>query len=107
MFLLIENIEFCESESVHKTNFEPRLPFRVQFPQFHNTQIINLTFWGNLATDVAKYYQISDYILIEGSLSLKNKDNLNRLNRNIKTIEITVLKIYPFLLSQTSRINNI
>ncbi len=80
----------------------PATKFRVQFPQFNNTQIINLTFWGNLATDVAKYYQISDYILIEGSLSIKNKDHLNRVNRNIKTIEITVLKIYPFLLSQTS-----
>ncbi len=78
--------------------------FRVQFPQFRNTRIVNLIFWGNLAHDVVKYYRINDYILIEGYLSVINTDQypLLTVNKNSKKIEITVLKIYPFLLSQNT-----
>ena len=78
--------------------------FRVQFPQFRNTRIVNLIFWGNLASDVVKYYRINDYILIEGYLSVIDTDQypLLTVNKNSKKIEITVLKIYPFLLSQNT-----
>lgn len=72
--------------------------FRVQFPQIKNSRVINLTFWGNLAGDVNNYYQINDYIMIEGYLSLNSKFLLNRSKQNSKRFEITVLKIYPFLL---------
>ena len=65
--------------------------FRVQFPQLQNTRIINLTFCGNLARDVVNYYKVNDYILIEGYLSLHTQ--------RIKKINITVLRVYPFLLS--------
>ena len=71
--------------------------FRVQFPQIQNSQIVNLIFWGNLASDVHNYYQTNDYIIIEGYLSLNH--NHFKGKRNIKKFEITVLKIYPFFLS--------
>ena len=43
--------------------------FRAQLPQIRNNRIINLVFWGNSAHDVANYYQVNDYIMIEGYLS--------------------------------------
>ena len=72
--------------------------FRVQFPQVRNNSIVHLKFWGNLARDVAKYYQTNDYILIEGYISLVNSQSSNVINRTPKKIEITVLKIYPIAL---------
>ena len=79
--------------------------FRVQFPQLRNTRIVNLIFWGNLAHDVSKYYRINDYILVEGYLSLNNQGRLPTMNKNSKKVEITVLKVYPFLLSQNRQIS--
>lgn len=73
--------------------------FRVKFPQVRKNTIVHLTFWGNLARDVKTYYKENDYILIEGYLSLRDK-KIPTLNlKTKKKIEITVLKIYPFLLS--------
>ena len=76
---------------------------RVQFPQVRKNcvvnLIVNLKIWGNLARDVATYYKINDYILIEGYLSLSDKPIFNVSNQKLKKIEITVFKIYPFLLS--------
>ena len=66
--------------------------FRVQSPHLKGTNIIKLVFWGNLSRDVADYYQVNDYILVEGYVSLNKK-------QNSKKVEITVLKVYPFLLS--------
>jgi single-stranded DNA-binding protein len=73
--------------------------FRVQFPQVRNNYIVHLKFWGNLARDVSSYYKINDYILIEGYIALPNKQNVNSNNQMSKKVEITVLKIYPFLLN--------
>lgn len=73
--------------------------FRVQFPQVRENCIVHLLFWGNLAYDVATYYKINDYILIEGYLSLKDKPKTTFSGRIQKKLEITVLKVYPFLLS--------
>ena len=68
--------------------------FRAQLVQVRNSQIVNLVFWGNLARDVASYYQVNDYIMIEGYVSLPNKTNTESIKQNLKTIQITVLKIY-------------
>ena len=73
--------------------------FRVQLPQSQNNQIISLICWDNLALNVNQYYQINDYIIIEGYLSTDSTIYFNKLLKNSKNIEITVLKIYPFLLS--------
>lgn len=76
----------------------PNTQFRVQFPQVRNTSVVYLTFWGNLARDVANYYKINDYILIEGYISLRDRDNSNKIISKSKKVEITVLKVYPFVL---------
>jgi single-stranded DNA-binding protein len=86
-------------ETPNSTFFNNTIPvtkFRVQLPQIKNTQIVNLIFWGNLAKNVANYYQINDYIMIEGYLSLNKNYLLNRIKRNSKKVEITVLKVYSF-----------
>lgn len=70
--------------------------FRAQLPQIRNTGIVNLIFWGNLAKTVANYYQANDYIMIEGYLSLNNRNLLNIVKTRSKKVEITVLKVYPF-----------
>ena len=69
----------------------------VQFPQIRNKNCIDvchLNVWGNLAHDVIKYYQINDYIVVEGYVSFRN----NNQNKKMKQIEISVFKIYPLIL---------
>lgn len=72
--------------------------FRAQFAQRRSTKIINLTIWGNLARDVLNYYKKNDYLLIEGYLSIRN---INSTPSKSKKIEITVLKLYPCLSSNS------
>jgi hypothetical protein len=72
---------------------------RVQFPQIRQDCLVHLKFWGNLADDVANYYKINDYILIEGYLSINDNLTIYSSRRILKKIEITVLKVYPFLLT--------
>ena len=69
--------------------------FRAQLPQARNNVIVDLIFWGKLSQDITNYYNIDDYIIIEGYLSLREKNTIT----NSKKVEITVLKVYPFLLS--------
>lgn len=79
----------------------PNIPvtqFRVQFPQVRKNYVVHLTAWGNLARDIADYYKINDYILIEGYISLRDKQSSKAIISKSKKIEITVLKIYPFSL---------
>jgi len=71
--------------------------FRVQFPQVRKNSIVSLKIWGDLGHDVGTYYKINDYILIEGYLAIKTKKN-KKLQQK-KKIEITISKIYPFLLN--------
>ena len=75
--------------------------FRVLIPQMRKNKppkIISLIFWGSLANDVKNYYQINDYILIEGYSSIKTKKKKDLTGSNLKKVIITVLKVYPFLL---------
>ena len=94
---LVKILEIPKQKIINNNILVTRL--RVQFPQVRKNCIVNLTFWGNLAHDVATYYKINDYILIEGYLSLSEKPTLNVTSQKLKKIEITVLKVYPFLLS--------
>ena len=73
--------------------------FRAQLPQFRGTRVINLTFFGNLAYDVLNYYGVNDYILIEGYLSIINKEPANLDFPIIKKANVSVFKVYPFLLN--------
>ena len=83
----------------------PVTRFRAQLPQIRKNHIVNLVFWGNLGKDIIDYYTLKDYIIIEGYLSIHNKESSNVTILKSKTIEITVLKIYPFLLSSTNFIS--
>ena len=71
-----------------------RTDFRVQLAQVRNIQIAHLIFWGNLARDIMNNYQVNDYIMIEGYLSLPNKTKNKLAKRQLKKAQITVLKVY-------------
>jgi single-stranded DNA-binding protein len=75
------------------------IKFRVQFPQVRKIRIVELVFWGNLANSVLNYYQVNDYILIEGYISFRENESSNKNNKPFKKVTITVLKVYPFLLN--------
>ena len=70
--------------------------FRAQLGQVRNTRIVNLVFWGNLAHDILNYYQVNDYIMIEGYLSLRDKTNSTLTQQRLKKkrVQITISKIY-------------
>ena len=88
-------------ENPGQTFFNDKVPvttLRVQISQTRYNRIISLVFWGNLAREVKTYYQINDYILIEGYLSIRIKKNINLTTKNSKEVTVTVLKVYPFLL---------
>ena len=61
-----------------------------QFEQFNK---INLNFWGNLACDIMEQYQIDDYILIEGYISLQESE-ISVDSIISKKVVLTVLEIY-------------
>ena len=65
----------------------------------NNTKIIlQVSIWGKLSYDVAKYYQSEDYIVIEGYISIRNINTYSLVNLLDKQIEISVFKLYPLLL---------
>ena len=73
--------------------------FRALMPQISkNTKpkVVLLNFWSVFTRDLKSYYKTNDYILIQGYTSIKKKNAL--INKNLKKITITVLKVYPFLL---------
>jgi len=74
----------------------------VKFYQFQNSssdQYLILNFWGNLANDIVAYYQLNDYVIIEGYIHFKKINNETNLVVMDKEIEISVFKIYPYLLN--------
>jgi single-stranded DNA-binding protein len=67
--------------------------------QKNNNKIIcQLSIWGQLSYDVAKYYKPGDYLIVEGYISLRNITINQVTNLNDKQIEISVFKLYPLLL---------
>ena len=73
----------------------------VQLPQIrkNNSKIIlQVSIWGKLSYDVAKYYQPDDYIIIEGYISIRNINTERIVNLLDKQVEISVFKLYPLLL---------
>lgn len=72
--------------------------FRVEVPQIRQNTMVLLVFWNSLAAGVRDYYQINDYIFIEGYISVE-KRNFKLLDQSSKKIVITVLKAYPFFLT--------
>ena len=73
----------------------------VQLPQVRKNNskvILQVSIWGKLSYDVAKYYQPDDYIIIEGYISIKNIDTYRFVNSLNKQVEISVFKLYPLFL---------
>jgi single-stranded DNA-binding protein len=73
----------------------------VQLPQTrknNTTIILQVSIWGKLSYDVAKYYQSEDYIVIEGYISIRNINTDRITNLLDKQVEISVFKLYPLLL---------
>jgi len=73
----------------------------VQLPQVrkNNTEVIlQVSIWGKLSYDVAKYYQPEDYVIIEGYISIRNINTDRIINLLDKQVEISVFKLYPLLL---------
>ena len=83
------------------------IKFRGEISQKGKNKIITLTFWGNLGSSAKIYCHINDYILIEGYISVQNKQNLRLKTKNSKEIIVTVLKFYPFLLESNQVINKV
>jgi single-stranded DNA-binding protein len=73
----------------------------VQLPQVRKKNskvILQVSIWGKLSYDAAKYYQPDDYIIIEGYISIRNIDTDRVVNLLNKQVEISVFKLYPLLL---------
>jgi len=102
---IVKILEIPEQKLIN--NNIPTLKIRAQLSQFRGTKIINLSFWGNLAYDVANYYKINDYILIEGYLTQLTEEFTEFTQKKSKKIEITVSKIYPISFSSNNSIKKI
>ena len=73
----------------------------VQVPQVRKNNIkliLQISIWGKLSYDVAKYYQPEDYVIIEGYISIRNINTDHIVNLLDKKVEICVFKLYPLLL---------
>ena len=75
--------------------------FRVQLPYVRNKIqspiIVNSIIWGDLAYDITNYYQVNDYALVEGYISI----SVNYQNKQ-QVVTIHITKLYPFLFSLKS-----
>ena len=78
--------------------------FRAQLPQIRQTRVVDIVVWGNLANDVAKYYNTNDYILVEGYLSLQKLVSSKSNRKILKRARFTVIKAYPFILGSNLRV---
>jgi|JI81BgreenRNA_FD_contig_123_21383_length_3394_multi_5_in_0_out_0_1 single-stranded DNA-binding protein len=99
-------VRILETPKLHSlTNNIYRTEFRAKLPQIRNKKsptIVKLVFWGDFAYDVANYYQVNDYILIEGYLAYKKEESRNG---PFKNLEITVFKVYPLFLNSEKKAN--
>jgi len=70
-----------------------------KFYQFRDNSynICKISIWGNLSYDVMQYYQINDYLIVEGYISRRNS-SFEKYNITTE-VEISVFKIYPFALN--------
>jgi len=73
----------------------------VQLPQARKKNskvILQVSIWGKLSYDAAKYYQPDDYIILEGYITIRNIDTDRVVNLLNKQVEISVFKLYPLFL---------
>lgn len=79
--------------------------FRAQLPLLRTNEIIEIVFWGNLGQDTISYCQIGDYLLVEGYVSLINKEPVRYSSLPLKKIQLTVSKAYPLYTNLTDSEN--
>jgi len=73
----------------------------VQLSQIRKTNIkliVQLSVWGKLSYDISNYYQLNDYIIVEGYISIRNIDTDYGLSSINKQVEISAFKVYPLLI---------
>ena len=71
-----------------------------KFYQFRDNKytLCKISIWGNLAYDILRYYQINDYLIVEGYLC-SQKSNFEELDMKT-SIEISACKAYPYALKK-------
>jgi hypothetical protein len=102
---IVQILEIPKMQSL--PNNITRTELRAKLPQIRNKKlptIIQLVFWGDFAYDIANYYRVNDYILIEGYLAYK-KESIS--SRALKHLEITVFKVYPLFLNSEKKASNL
>ena len=69
-----------------------------KFYQFRNNShtICKLSFWGQSAYEILKYYKTNDYLLVEGYVSLR-KATFEKFDITT-SIEFSIFKVSPFSL---------
>nr|YP_009327092.1 hypothetical protein [Pleurocladia lacustris]ANS57620.1 hypothetical protein [Pleurocladia lacustris]ANS57764.1 hypothetical protein [Pleurocladia lacustris] len=71
------------------------IQIKVRFPvlrQKDSKSELILLLWGDYRNDFLKYYKVQDYLIIEGTLTLKGYKNMENEPK------VIVKRIYPFLL---------
>lgn len=64
-----------------------------------NRQELRVSVWGPMGEDICKYYQIGDYVVIQGHLSLRPSLSLG--NESLfKEPELTATQFYSFFLNE-------
>ena len=72
------------------------IQIKVQFPvlrQKDSRSELTLLLWGNYRNDFIKYYKVQDYLIVQGTLTLKGYKN------GENEPKVIVKRIYPFLLA--------
>lgn len=84
------------NEPIHLTfNEYQTIEIKVQFPALRQKSFKNeftLLLWGDYRDDFLKYYKVRDYLIVEGTITLKGY--AERENE----VKVIVKKLYPFLL---------
>ena len=85
----------------HYTIYEQKIPFTEalgKFYQFQNNShtICKLSFWGQSAYEILKYYKTNDYVLVEGYLSFR-QSHFEKFDLTTE-VEISIFEVYPFAL---------
>ena len=61
--------------------------------------------WGDIAYDLSKFYNVNDYLMIEGVLSFTPNYANNYYRKNDKQINFTVRKLFPVFLKNFNNEN--
>ena len=86
----------------------PITKITAKFPQLREIKgscnILTISIWGNVAIDYMEYFGVNDYIVVEGYISLRDSSSTNTTTKKDKQVELSVFRIYPFLLKEKNKI---